>query len=113
MRAARAGTGYDKFAAGFAAGVHKEPLSDADEDDPDYKAGAAFAEEYESGYKAGFGEGEVMKVGDEPIDPLSEIEGFDPKKEKDVHAIGRIRGRVRRPMAANLGGHLVVARRRL
>lgn len=72
MRAARAGTGYDKFAAGFAAGVHKEPLSDADEDDPDYKAGAAFAEEYESGYKAGFGEGEVMKVGDEPINPLSE-----------------------------------------
>ena len=104
MQAARAGSGYDKFAAGFAAGVKGGPLSDADKGDPDYCAGVAFAEEYQRGHEAGSAEAEVKKVGDQPVDPLTEIQGFDPKKQKDVYAIGRIHGRVRRPKAADLAG---------
>ncbi|AFY99508.1 DUF4157 domain-containing protein [Calothrix sp. PCC 6303] len=101
MDAARSGTGYDKFADGFAAQIASTALSDTDKDNPDYKAGVEFANEYNRGYKKGEAEVEVKPEGGH-VDPLSQIGDFNPKKQKDVFAIGRIHGRVRRSKPTTL-----------
>ena len=81
-----------------------ETLSDTDKNDHDYDAGAKFADEYNKGYVKGIAEDEVEKVGDVPINPLDRIKDFDPKGRKDVYAIGRIHGRVRRAERRDLAG---------
>lgn len=103
MDVARAGTGYQKFADGFAAQIAGGSLSDLDKNDPDYKSGIEFANEYDRGYEQGMGKTEVKPLtGSSNIDPLAQIGEFDPKKQKDVFAIGRIHGRVRRAKPTTL-----------
>jgi hypothetical protein len=103
MKAARGGTGYDKFAAGFEAKITDAALDTANAADEDYKSGVAFAEEYNRGYEKGAKEDAVVR--DSPgasVDPLAKIGGFDPKQQKDIFAIGRIHARLRRSKPKNL-----------
>jgi hypothetical protein len=103
MDAARAGTGYDLFAAGFEAQITGTAPDPANADKDDYKSGVAFADEYNKGYTEGMSEPAVARPrADAPVDPLKEIEGFDPNVQKDIFAIGRIHARLRRPKPRNL-----------
>jgi hypothetical protein len=103
MDAARAGTGYAKFAAGFEARITDAALDTVSADDEDYKSGVAFAEEYNRGYEKGAKEDAVVRASPTAsVDPLDKIGGFDPKQQKDVFAIGRIHARLRRPKPKNL-----------
>jgi hypothetical protein len=103
MEEARGGTGYDMFAAGF-----EERLAekfDKANADADYTSGVAFAEEYNKGYDQGTREDAVAGgAAGAAVDPLAQIGGFDPNVQKDIFAIGRIHGRVRRAKPNNLPG---------
>jgi hypothetical protein len=101
MDAARTGTGYQMFAAGFEAQITGAAPDPANADDADYKSGVAFADEYNKGYAKGTSEPAVVR-GDIPVDPLDKIGGFDPNVQKDIFAIGRIHARLRRTKPKNL-----------
>ena len=103
MEAARGGTGYQMFAAGFEARM--AVAVDKANADADYLSGVAFAEEYNKGYDKGASEDSVAAgAAGAAVDPLEKIGGFDPKKRKDIFAIGRIHGRPRRARPNNLPG---------
>jgi hypothetical protein len=102
MDAARSGTGYQMFADGFEAKITGAAPDPAKAGDSDYTKGVEFADEYNNGYAKGLREPEVVREGAASVDPLAKIGEFDPKKQTDIFAIGRIHARLRREKPKNL-----------